>query len=272
MQLYSDILDIKYTKNGEDFKPSDTNGEFYISGAGYYTVKMSTQTLVTQESGATTLYSTYHFVIVDEQIATRNFSISKGTNFAIDKIVKTIGDETIDITDEYIANHTGDSSNTLLWLTYEEQGTSKFKVTMKYFNSTTNKYHYFTFNIWINGEVPTIKSSVLPGTTTKEIIEINFNPGLIYTQIGKGYIELDGKKVAIINESSEQYVTTLTISEKGTHMLKIYADDGTLISSYKFTKSEPLNSFTKTAIIIGAIAIVAVIILFFLLRRKGKYR
>lgn len=272
MQLYSDILDIKYIKNGEEVKQSDTNGEFIISGAGYYTVKMSTQTLVTQESSATTLYSTYHFVIVDEQIATRNFSISKGTNFAIDKIVKIVGDETIDITDEYIANHTGDSSNTLLWLTYEEQGTSKFRVTMKHFNSTTNKYQNFTFNIWINGEIPTIKSSVLPGTTTKEIIEINFNPGLIYTQIGKGYIELNGRKVAIIDETSEEYVTTLKISDKGTHILKIFTDDGTLISSYKFTKSEPLNSFTKTAIVIGIIALVVVIILFFLLRRKGKYR
>ena len=157
-------------------------------------------------------------------------------------------------------------------LTHEEQGNSIFKVTLKYYEKSTNSYRTFDFSVWINNQAPVIISSINPGTSTKDTITINFNPGLIYTQIGKGYITLDGKKITEINSESISFVDTITIADKGEHWFKIYSEDGKLISSYKFTKSEPMNGITKFIIIGIVIAVVVVAVLFLLLRRKGRYR
>ena len=133
-------------------------------------------------------------------------------------------------------------------------------------------YRTFDFSVWINNQSPVIISSIDPGTSTKDVITINYNPGLIYTQIGKGYITLDDQKIVDINSESISFVDTITISDRGEHWLKIFSEDGKLIGSYKFTKAEPMNGITKFVIIGIVIAIVVVAVLFLLLRRKGKYR
>ena len=94
----------------------------------------------------------------------------------------------------------------------------------------------------------------------------------MYTQIGKGYITLNDEKIASINENSQSLVETLRIDKKGTYWFRIFSEDGTLVGSYKFVKQEPLNSMTKLIIVCVAIGLVLVVAIFFLLRRKGKYR
>ena len=133
-------------------------------------------------------------------------------------------------------------------------------------------YKSFTFKVWINDETPNIISSIPEGTSTKSVIEINYNAGLIYSQIGKGYITLNDVIIAEINENSESVVDTIQLTTKGEYWMRIYSENGNLISSYKFTKSEPVNNVAKIIIICVAIGIAVLVILFFLLRRKGKYR
>ncbi len=268
LTLYNDrTLNITITKNGQATNMPNNNGEFTLSEAGYYTVIMSATTQLL-DGTSTQVTSTFNFVIVDIEIANRSFSISKGTNFSIEKLIKSVNGQETDITDTYSTTDT----NVLLWLSHEEQGNSIFKVTLKYYEDITERYRTFTFNIWINKQSPVIISSIDPGTSTKDVITINFNPGLIYTQIGKGYITLNDEKITDINSDSISFVDTITIEENGTHWLKIYAEDGTLVGSYKFIKNEPMNSMTKIIIIGVVIGLVVVVILFFLLRRKGRYR
>ena len=270
-QLYNDrTLNITINRNGEDTNLPNNNGEFSLTEAGFYTVVMSATTQLL-DGTSTQVSSTYNFVIVDTEIATRSFSISKGTNFTIDKLIKSVNGQETDITDTYSVSSTADT-NVLLWLAHEEQGNSIFKVTLKYYEQVTESYRTFDFSVWINNQAPVIISSIDPGTKTKDTITINFNPGLIYTHFGKGYISLDDQKVVDINSESISFVDTITITDKGTHWLKIYSQDGKLVGSYKFTKSEPVNGITKFIFIGLGIAVVVVAVLFLLLRRKGRYR
>lgn len=340
LQLYNQrSLNIVITKNGQETNIPNNDGHFTISEAGYYTVQMSATTLLTN-GNATQISSTYNFVIINELIATRSFSLSKGTGFTIDKIIKIINGERNDITTNYITQSdqvtiyaadkttalgtltTGmnvmidpesydpnseynkiiynnsatttlegyiktkylqisndgqgakiiNATNTLLWLTHSEQGNSIFEITLKYYEQISKSYRTFTFRVWINDEAPNIISSIPSGTSTKDTININFNPGLIYSQIGTGYITLNDKRVTEIDANSPQAVETITITQKGTYWVKIYSENGTLVGSYKFVKNEPINQLTKIIIVCVAIGIVVVIALFFFLRRKGKYR
>lgn len=269
--LYDDrTLNIIITRNGQATNMSNNNGEFTLTEAGYYNIVMSATTQLL-DGTSTQVTSTFNCVIVDTEIATRSFSISKGTNFTIAKLIKSVNGQETDITDTYSVSSTADT-NVLLWLSHEEQGNSIFKVTLKYYEEVSETYRTFDFSVWINNQAPVIISSIDPGTKTKDTITINFNPGLIYTQIGKGYITLDGEKVVDINSESISFVDTITISESGEHWLKIYSEDGKLIGSYKFTKSEPMNGITKFIIIGIVIAVLVVVGLFFFLRRKGRYR
>ena len=271
MHLYNErSLNIVITRNGQVSNIPNNNGEFTLTEPGYYSITMSATTSLV-DGTSPTVYSTYNFVIVDTEIATSSFSVSKGTQFTIDKLIKIINNEETDITDTYSVSSQS-NSNVLLWLTHEEQGNSIFLVTLKYFDTVTNSYNTFDFRVWINKETPVLISSINAGEKTKETITINYNPGLIYTQIGRGYITVNDEVVATIDSTSSQVVDTISISKAGTYWIRVYSDDGTLISSYKFTKSEPMNNITKFILIGVVIATVVIVALFFFLRRKGRYR
>lgn len=315
LTLYnSRSIEISVTRNGKEISTDDNMA---FTTAGYYTIKLEAETSLGNNS-STRIYSTYSFVIIDESIAQKSFSISKGTGFTIDKIVKIVAGQNHDLTDTYstqlekntspnvgtngnwfIGNtDTGISANgttpyvglngnwfigesdtgikkqdaQLVWLTYDEQGNSTFDITLKKYDEVSNIYRTFNFRIWINAETPTIISSVTAGTSTKDSISINYNAGLIYSQIGNGYIKLNDETIVEINENSESTVSTVTIEKKGTYWFRIYSADGELVSSYKFIKKDPLNNMTKTILVCVAIGVVVIVGIFFFLRRKGKYR
>lgn len=164
------------------------------------------------------------------------------------------------------------SKDSLIWLTHENEGNSIFEITLKYYNSAMKQYQSFTFNVWINNEQPVIISNIPDGTSSKETIILNFNPGMIYSQIGKCSIEINGKTYLLIDENSERNVETININQKGTYWIRIISDDGTLISSYKFTKNNPISNTTKIVLICVAVGVVVLVVLFLLIRRKGRYR
>ena len=279
LQLYTDrSLSVTIFRNGSDTNIDGSNGAFVISDPGYYTIKMTASTILSQ-SNEIQIQSTYNFVIIDPNIAQKSFSISKGSGFGIEKLIRISGNSKEDLTETYDAllkanaeKYNYKASETLLWFAHKENGNSIFDITLKKYDELTKTYRTFNFKVWINDARPTIKSSIPEGTDTKDVINIHYNPGLIYTQIGNGYIELNNQVITTIDENSKSSVDTLSIDKKGTYWLRIYKADGTLVSAYKFTKNDPLNKMTKIILVCVAIAIVIVVIIFFLLRRKGKYR
>ena len=267
-------LFITVTHNGISTVVGNNGGVLTFSEPGSYSVKMSANTILANTNPDVTdasVMSVYNFVIIKPNIAQRSFNISKGTGFIIEKIVKIVGSQRYDLTDTY------EEEESLIWLQYadnkgKKEGNSIWDITLKKYNEVSNTYDSFSFKVWINDENPIILSNIPEGTSSKENIIINYNAAQIYSQVGNAYITVNGVVVVNINENSSTVVDTISISEKGSHMIKIYKEDGTLISSYKFVKTEPLNNVTKIILICAAIGVVIVVVLFFLLRRKGKYR
>ena len=261
-------LGITVTHNGSEISVANTS-EFSFSESGYYTVKMIATTVLSDESSNIAdqeITTIYNFVIVKTNIALRSFSVSKGTGFTIDKIIKIVNGEREEITDKY------ESKDSLIWLSHETEGNSIFEITLKSYNSTILDYQSFTFSVWINNDTPVIISNIPAGTSSKEVITLNFNPGIIYTQVGNCQILINDKVYMTIDENSNRVVETITINQKGTYEIKIVSEDGTLISSYKYTKNDPINNTTKIILISVACGIVVLVVLFLLIRRKGKYR
>lgn len=255
----------KITKNGIESSIDIHSGKFTVSGAGYYTIKMYAN--IRTDIISATISTTYNFVIVDTEIAISRFSISKSSNFTIEKIIKVVGYDQSDITDTYTT-----TGGQLILFDYQDTGNCIFDVTLKKYDDVISNYRSFNFRIWINDEEPIILASLPAGTSTKDTIIINYNAGIMYSQIGSGYITLNDQVITEINSSSQLVVDSITIDKKGTYWLKIYSNDGTLRGSYKFVKSEPLNSVTKIVLVCVAIGILVVIVIFFLIRRRGKYR
>ncbi|MBE5736087.1 MAG: hypothetical protein E7356_01850 [Clostridiales bacterium] len=274
LKLYDErSLTVEVSRNGNKYVMPTSSGELTpLTESGYYTVTLSAITQELADGTSPKVTSVFNFVILNDKTATSSFSISKGTGFSIEKLVKIVNGERTDITNSYSASSANSPANVVLWLSYADQGNSNFEVTLRNYDNATNTSSTFTFNVWINSETPIIVSSIPAGTSTKENITINFNPGIIYTQIGNGYITLNGNVIANLDENSEQIIDEVNISDSGEYWLRIYNDDGILISAYKFTKSEPMNGMTRTILIVVAILAVVVVGIFFFLRRKGKYR
>ena len=216
--------------------------------------------------------TTYKFMIVKTNIATKSFNVSKGTGFEIDKIIKIVNNEREEVTEKFKNLANTENSGSLLWLTHENQGNSKFEISLKYYNQTLKDYQKFTFNVWINNDQPVIISSIPDGTSSKDAITLSFNPGIIYSQVGNCKILVNDKEYLAIDENSDRTVETITIAQKGTYWIKIVSEDGTLISSYKYTKNDPISKTTKIVLISVACGVVVLVVLFLLIRRKGKYR
>lgn len=278
LTLYNtNSLSITVYKNGTPIVLPFENGVITISEQGFYSVDL---VAMTQLSGVSNqeVSSTYNFVIVRDDIARNSFSVSKGSNFVIEKVTRTIAGETRDVTSDFkespngITDTTNNYTSSLLWLSYKEQQNSRYEIILKAYNETTGMYDTFTFNVWINDTKPILHSNVTAGEQTRDTIEVYYNAGLLYEEVGACRIEINGKTYATINEDSETAVTTITILNAGEYNIKIVSDDGTVLSSYKFIKVDPINNTTKFIIVIAVIAVVAVVVLFFLIRKKGKYR
>ena len=128
-------------------------------------------------------------------------------------------------------------------------------------------------NIWRNGAMTF--SSIFAVTITLLLIGVigvlAVNVQDISSNIESGvriYVKLDRN----IDENSERLVQTITITQKGKYNIKIVSEDGSLISSYQFTKNDPINNTTKIILICVACGVVVLVVLFLLVRRKGKYR
>ena len=267
-------LGITVTLNGQEIGVANS-GEYTFSEPGSYSIKMVATTVLSDDTTTVAdqeISTTYKFMIVKTNIATKSFNVSKGTGFEIDKIIKIVNNEREEVTEKFKNLANTENSGSLLWLTHENQGNSKFEISLKYYNQTLKDYQKFTFNVWINNDQPVIISSIPDGTSSKDAITLSFNPGIIYSQIGNCKILVNDKEYLAIDENSDRTVETITIAQKGTYWIKIVSEDGTLISSYKYTKNDPISKTTKIVLISVACGVVVLVVLFLLIRRKGKYR
>lgn len=280
LTLYSaESLGITLYRNGIEIPVTNERGTINISEQGYYTIEiiatteLSSSTVANQE-----IASSYSFAIIRDDIARNSFNVSKGSNFVIENVTKIILNEEYDMTEEFKSSPNGilDSSSayssSLIWLSYSEQQNSRYRITLKAYNSITGTYDSFTFGLWINDAKPVIQSNIESGINTRDTIELYYNAGLMYEEVGACTIQINGVTYVTVDKDSEIVVNTITINKAGEYLVKIVSDDGTVLSSYKFIKSDPLNNTTKIIIVVAVLAVAGLVVLFFLIRKKGRYR
>ena len=153
-------------------------------------------------------------------------------------------------------------------------GNGKYTVTLSYYHESLKQTITFSFDIWINSEIPTLVASIDWGTSSSDTIIISFNMNIIYQQIGDSYLSISGMDPIIINSqtASTNQRTDIAINQIGDNWISLYTADGQLINSYKVTRTEPLNTLSIVLIVVGVIVGVVLIILFIVLRRRIRVR
>lgn len=257
-------IGIKVLKNGAVYEHDYANKTLEFTEPGHYSITLDILTTVSSAAYKEidrVISTTYNFTILNPNVAQRSFSIPKSYNFTVEKFMK----DNLDYTDTL---DTLDS----LWLSGATTGAGVYEITIKTYLTSLRDYKSFTFTVWVSEENPSILGSIKYGETTTSPIELYYNLGLIYTQIGEGYIAINDVKVAEINAESLNEVETYTLTEDLEYYVQIFNADGQLISSYKFIKKAPLNSTAQFIIFLVIAAVIVLVIVFIMLRRKAKIR
>lgn len=152
-------------------------------------------------------------------------------------------------------------------------GKQQFEVRYRVHDDELVPERVITFKFTINNETPTIQCSLTPGKTTTKNITLKFNPQAIFRQAGDCYIVVNDQRVVEINEASAEDTTeTITLKDPAVYYVKIVTDSGRVLSSFKVTIKEPLNTWSIILIVAIVIVVIGVIVTFVMLRTKMKVR
>lgn len=269
-QLYdSQNVIVSAKRNGKEIKlvNSSTSYDSYVfEGQGYYTVTLQADvTGDISDLERTTITTEYNFTIINDKQAQRSFNIPRNQNFTISKVLR----ENVNIT--YNLGNLNE-----LWLSSgdEKTGSGIYTVTVTAYVPEIKAYRDFTFKVWINDETPVIISSLEFGDETTKQITISFNKNLIYQQIGESIIRITGMQDIIINEetSTQNVRESVNLTQNLEYTIQVLTADGKVISSYKLTKNEPLNTISIIIIVVVSLVVIGLVVTFIVLRKHIKFR
>ena len=78
--------------------------------------------------------------------------------------------------------------------------------------------------------------------------------------------------IAIIDSNSENTQKSFILTESDNYYIKVVDPDGRTLTTYKVTKTTPLNSTAKILIAVGVILVVGLTVLFIIMRRKVRFK
>ncbi|MBO5395217.1 MAG: hypothetical protein J6A28_04915 [Clostridia bacterium] len=275
--LPSAELTIDATKNGKIITVPVANNVYTFSDPGFYTVKFN----ATSSTGVLIRSEEYSFTILNKNESRYAFEFSEYGNYYIET-VKLNG---VDVTKDLIT--LGNFKTTIIGgepylssitLNHLDQKTGKgrYEITVNINNPAYQPVtgERFTFALWINLAQPPIRVSLDEGGATTDPIQVTFNPQTLYKAVGDCYVQIGNARYDYTSENIATFESTemLTISASGTYFIQVYTQSGQLLYSYKVTKNEPLNSFAILAIILGALALGAVVFITIKLRKRQKVK
>lgn len=283
--LYNDDVEISATRNGKLHEIVETStNTFSFTESGYYEVTLSGVVVLGEnETSQQNVITRFAFRIVNANSAMPSFDISKSKGFELLEIQKktenTENSYFVPINVEFYNQELSKNySNLTLWLNSfdENSGNGYYYIRMRAYVESISAYKEFEFNVWINEEYPTITCNKEYGSTTKEKIKLSYNPYSIYTMVGNSKIVITrGKTVVdtiVIDENATNTTETYTITTKGEYWIQIFTEDDKLITSYKITKKDPLNSTAVLVIILVCVGVVVLTVIFIILRRRAKFK
>ena len=258
-------------RNGEEYNPQSyvgINHKYSFTESGYYEVKFSAYVSI---SGGLReeISNTYTFRIVNPRTTVSTFSVSSANNFKLISLSKKVD---MSETASYVSLPI--TSNNELWISAEDPkiGAGYYRVVMEAYISSIKQTRQFAFEVWISSTYPTITANIPFGTETTNVIVLSFNPFTIFQTIGEGRVVINGEVINNINAESQNEVMTISLYIKNEYWVEILTDEGKVVASYKLIKNDPLNTNAKIAIIISSVAVVSLAVVFFVLRRKRRFR
>lgn len=269
-------LDVVAFRNGEniaDFKITKNTPSYLFTKPGYYSILVN--------GSITTGISTETSTSIIKQLQTKNiiftiinpneskfaYEFSGINGYEITKVLRN----GYDITDELKGSSTGIYS---LVLSEQINGIGKYNITIKAnFLNSLKPSEEFNFDVWINNKTPMLNCNIKNNTISVPKIVFTYNPLALYEQLGECKIVV-GDDEYLINEKTVQSPEnqTIEITYAGTYYVSLVSNSGNVISVYKVTKQDPLNTLSIILIIL-AIAVAGVGgYLFFRLRIRMRVK
>lgn len=176
-----------------------------------------------------------------------------------------------DITEELRQDNAGIYS---LVLSEQVNGIGKYHITiLANFTNSLQESKEFSFDVWINNKTPILDCNVPKNSISVDTIVITYNPKSLYEQLGDCKIVV-GKDTYNITSSSlnDTENKTIQITTAGTYYVTLLTASGNVISMYKVTKQDPLNTLSIILIVVSVIVVIGGSYLFFRLRVKMKVK
>jgi len=268
--------------NGKNYTNYTTeNRDYSFTEPGFYSIKFS----AISKTGVQIREEEYYFSIIMKNELKFAYDMAEYNKYYIEKVEK----DGTDVTNELISigNYKtvkiGDKTylsglSLANDLQNEKTGDGRYKITV---NINSNGYenvvgNRFTFEIRI-GHIKSIpiNISAKEGESTSDKIIISYNIQNLYNTVGDCYVFVGGNKYVYTSEtmpSIEKDVQTISINNAGTYYVQVYTISGRLLYSYKVIKTDPLNAFAIIAIIIGVLAVGAVIGITIAIRKRQKVK
>lgn len=264
IDLYT-ITSISAYRNGQEITFEQQNeNSFIFSEAGNYLI-----TVVATLTNDEIISSNIQFMIINSNVSMLSLNVSSAKSFEVVEILKkSVTAENSRFTKLEINNANE------LWLSSNnnQTGNGYYIVTLRWFHKGMQQYYNFSFDVRINNEIPSLYANIEFGTSSKQPIVIYYNPGKIYNQVGESKIMINDTVIAIMDSSSENTQQSYTITTSNEYWIKVVDPDGRTLTSYKVTKTTPLNTTAKIVIAVSVIVAVGLTVLFILIRRKVRFK
>lgn len=269
---------VQASRNGEDYQPIKNLYTWTFNKFGNYSVKFEAKI------AGQPIEKVINFTIINQNEARNSIGLSFLSGCDITRVVDNNNQ---DITEKFNQVLKSNSSNIGLTLRYEDlaeiygvdswllSGKYSFNVSYAYSdNIYPTRTHSFTFTL--NDEQPYIECNLKPGEISNKEFTISFNPGIIYQQIGDGYILINGEIVAEINQDSLEEVIQKTITEKqngaGDYYISLVSSSGIEHVTFKVSLKQPLNAWAIIIIVIVSAVVITITTVIIVLRTKMRIR
>ncbi|MBQ4535336.1 MAG: hypothetical protein IJA22_00765, partial [Clostridia bacterium] len=272
---------ISVLKNGKEIEVEyDREAEGYvITGAGYYSVHFDAMI-----DGRATREVVYNFSIIASKEFKTDFNFAQYGEYEIVEVKKD--GAVVDYSSLFPHDpETKHLKSLNLSINDEMTGEGEYEISVVTNSGFRHVYlsdlneEGFVFNLTIKhiGYVP-IDISIGEGKSTTDAIKISFNASDVFNSVGECTIicgatvyEINEEYVESLKEAGSSF-QTCEIAETGTHFVQVYSSSGKLLYSYKVIKTEPLNAISIILIVVGVLAVSALIITITLLRKRMKIK
>ncbi len=256
-------LETTVTKNGISYTVENP-ATFVLNGVGVYDIAIS------GKYNNLAISNAFRVIVVNPNEARLGLEYLVNTNVEILSVTRgTLTSEGNDITDQL-------SSKNLLNISNNSLGDGLYTVTVNAtFNSEFRSDTTFTFSVFISNASPLIQCNQTLGETTTKVIEITYNPSVIYATQANCRLEITGFDPIIIdaNNKDDNTFHKVVIEDAGKYDIKLYSESGqSLFYWTSITKKDPLNGVAILLIVIGSLIGVGLIVAFILLRTRMRVR